>query len=104
MKSTNYGFPTLFRLRLAPIQRRPSSGPAPVSAGARNRQVREARPLARQRVGVGVERHQRFHDSIGNVAPEGMYHSHQRAILSHREKIKRLTLERRKEENLSNAA
>ena len=41
---------------------------------------------------------------FGNVTPDAMYHGRQRTILSHREKIKRLTLERRKKENLYNAA
>jgi len=35
---------------------------------------------------------------------DGMYHGRQRAILGRREKIKRLTLKRRKKENLRNAA
>jgi hypothetical protein len=42
--------------------------------------------------------------AIGNVTPDDVYHSRQRAILSRREEIKRLTLERRKKENLHNAA
>ena len=41
---------------------------------------------------------------MGELTPDDMYHGRQRAILSRREKIKRLTLERRKKENLSNAA
>ncbi len=48
--------------------------------------------------------HDRLHEAIGNVTPDDMYHGRQRAILSRREKIKRLTLERRKKENLSNVA
>ena len=48
--------------------------------------------------------HKRLHEAIGNVTPDDMYHGRQRAILSRREKIKRLTLKRRKKENLSNAA
>ena len=48
--------------------------------------------------------HERLHEAIGNVTPDDMYHGRQRAILSRREKIKRLTLERRKKENLHNAA
>ncbi len=47
---------------------------------------------------------ERLHEAIGNVTPDDMYHGRQRAILSRREKIKRLTLERRKKENLRNAA
>ena len=48
--------------------------------------------------------HERLHEAIGNVTPDDMYHGRQRAILNRREKIKRLTLERRKKENLRNAA
>ena len=48
--------------------------------------------------------HERLHEAIGNVTPDDMYHGRQRAILSRTEKIKRLTLERRKKENLRNAA
>jgi transposase InsO family protein len=47
--------------------------------------------------------YKRLHDAIGNVTPDDMYHGRQRAIVSPREKIKRLTLERRKKENLRNA-
>jgi transposase len=48
--------------------------------------------------------HERLHEAIGNVTPDDMYHGRQRAILSRRERIKRLTLERRKKKNLRNAA
>jgi hypothetical protein len=41
---------------------------------------------------------------IGNVTPDDMYHGRQREVFTHREKIKRLTLQRRKKENLRNAA
>ncbi len=53
---------------------------------------------------VAYYNHERLHAAIGNVTPDDMYHGRQRAILSRREKIKRLTLERRKKENLRNAA
>jgi transposase InsO family protein len=53
---------------------------------------------------VNYYNHQRLHEAIGNVTPDDMYHGRQHAILSRREKIKRLTLERRKKENLRNAA
>ena len=58
--------------------------------------------------GAGVKRrarfvkyynHERLHEAIGN-----MVHGRQCAILSRMEKVKRLTLERRKRENLHNAA
>jgi transposase InsO family protein len=48
--------------------------------------------------------YERVHESIGNVTPNDMYHGRQREILSRRDRIKRLTLERRKKENQSNAA
>ena len=48
--------------------------------------------------------HERLHEAIGNVTPDDMYHGRQREILTRRAKIKRLTLERRKKENLRNAA
>jgi RNA-directed DNA polymerase len=46
---------------------------------------------------------ERVHEAIGNVTPGDMYHDRQRAILSRRQKVKCLTLKRRKEENLRNA-
>jgi len=48
--------------------------------------------------------HERFHESIGNVTPDDMYHGRQREILTRRNRIKRLTLERRKKENQRTAA
>jgi transposase InsO family protein len=48
--------------------------------------------------------HERLHEAIGNVTPDDMYHGRQNEILTRREKIKRLTLEQRKKENLRNAA
>jgi hypothetical protein len=42
--------------------------------------------------------------TYGAAPPDDMYHGRQHAILIRREKIKRLTLERRKKENPSNAA
>jgi transposase InsO family protein len=48
--------------------------------------------------------HERLHEAIGNVTPDDMYQGRQPAILTRRENIKRLTLERRKKENLRNAA
>ena len=48
--------------------------------------------------------HERLQEAIGNVAPESLYYGRQRDIFTHREKIKRLTLQRRKKANLRNAA
>jgi hypothetical protein len=53
---------------------------------------------------VAYYNHERLHEAIGNVTPDDMYHGRQREIITRREKIKRLTLERRKKENLRNAA
>ncbi len=41
---------------------------------------------------------------MGDLTPDDTYHGRQSAILSRKEKIKRLTLERREEENLGNTA
>jgi len=53
---------------------------------------------------VDYYNHERVHEAIGNVTPDDMYHGRQREIFTRREKIKRLTLQRRKRENLRNAA
>ena len=48
--------------------------------------------------------HDRLHESLGNLTPDDMYHGRQREIFTHRTKIKRLRLERRKKEDLRTAA
>ena len=53
---------------------------------------------------VAYYSHERLHEAIGDVTPDDMYRGRQRAILSRRAKIKRLTSDRRKKENLRNAA
>jgi transposase InsO family protein len=53
---------------------------------------------------VNYYNHERVHEAIGNMTPDDMYNGRQREIFTRREKIKRLTLQRRKKENLSNAA
>ncbi len=53
---------------------------------------------------VDYYNYERLHEAIGNVTPDDMYHGRQREILGRRAKIKRLTLQRRKKENLRNAA
>ena len=48
--------------------------------------------------------HRRYHESLGNVTPVDMYEGRQVEVLTRRERIKRETLERRRRENLRNAA
>jgi putative transposase len=48
--------------------------------------------------------HRRYHESLGNVTPADVYFGRHHAILSERERIKRETLERRREQNLKTAA
>ena len=44
--------------------------------------------------------HRRYHESLQNVTPADMYHGRQATILARRDRIKRRTLQRRKQENL----
>jgi len=48
--------------------------------------------------------HRRYHESLGNVTPADVYFGWHHTILSERERIKRETLEKRKEQNLKIAA
>ncbi len=48
--------------------------------------------------------HRRVHESLCNVTPADMYAGRQQAILRRRERIKRETLDRRRQENLGRAA
>ncbi len=64
--------------------------------------------LAVRRLRVGQKRTVRDRraspETVGELTPNDMYHGRQCVILSRREEIKRLTLERREEENLHSAA
>ena len=53
---------------------------------------------------VDYYNHRRYHESLGNVTPADMYEGKQVEVLTRRERIKRETLERRRRENLRNAA
>ena len=53
---------------------------------------------------VDYYNHRRYHESLGNVTPADMYDGRQVEVLTRRERIKRETLERRRRENLRNAA
>jgi transposase InsO family protein len=53
---------------------------------------------------VDYYNHRRYHESLGNVTPADMYEGKQVAVLTRRERIKRETMERRRRENLRNAA
>jgi len=53
---------------------------------------------------VAYDTYERLHEAIGDVTPDDMCHGRPHAIVSRREKVKRSTSERRKTENLRNAA
>ena len=67
----------------------------------RRKRTSDGRAVARF---VEYYNHERVHEAIGNVTPDDMYQGRQRETPTRKEKIKRLTLERRKKENLRNAA
>ncbi len=49
---------------------------------------------------VAYDNNQRYHEALNNVTPAEVYVGRHHAVLSEREKIKRLTMKRRKRENL----
>jgi hypothetical protein len=52
---------------------------------------------------IEYDNHRRLHESLQNLTPADVYTGRQAAILDRRARIKRLTLARRKPENLSAA-
>jgi transposase InsO family protein/transposase-like protein len=53
---------------------------------------------------VGYYNDERYHESLDNVTPSDVYFGRQYAVLSERDKIKRLTMKRRKREYLAGKA
>jgi hypothetical protein len=53
---------------------------------------------------VDVYNQERVPEAIGNITPDDVSQGRRTEIVSRRQKIERLTLERRKKENLRNAA
>ncbi len=53
---------------------------------------------------VAYYNNERYHESLDNVTPADVYFGRQYAVLTERDKIKRLTMERRKKEYLASKA
>jgi hypothetical protein len=53
---------------------------------------------------VAYYNNERYHESLDNVTPAGVYFGRQYAVLSERAKIKRLTMQQRKQEYLAERA
>ena len=53
---------------------------------------------------VGYHINERYHESLDNVTPADVYFGRQHAVLTERDKIKRLTMKRRKKEYLASKA
>jgi putative transposase len=50
---------------------------------------------------VAYYNNERYHESLDNVTPADVYFGRQHAVLTERDKIKRLTMKRRKKEHLA---
>ncbi len=59
---------------------------------------------AGDRTTVAYYNNERYHESLDNVTPADVYFGRQHAVLSERDKIKRLTMKRRKKEYLASKA
>ncbi len=53
---------------------------------------------------VGYYNNERYHESLDNVTPADVYFGRQHAVLTERDKIKRLTMKRRRKEYLASKA
>ena len=53
---------------------------------------------------VAYYNNERYHESLDNVTPADVYFGRQHAVLTERDKIKRLTMKRRKKEYLGQKA
>ena len=53
---------------------------------------------------VAYYNNERYHESLDNVTPADVYFGRQHAVLTERDKIKRLTMKRRRKEYLASQA
>ena len=53
---------------------------------------------------VSYYNNERYHESLDNVTPDDVYFGRQHAVLTERDKIKRLTMKTRKKEYLASQA